>query len=455
MLFAASGLLAIFWEKGAGKENLLRPTQLVGAGLCFSIGLLWFYAAWKSLGDPLIDKMLEKELIGHVVGDAGKPIPGSRLPVPFLYLLSTFMPWGLVAVAGAVRLIRRPPDNEGARRFARYCLVVVGTGLLVLGLASHQRHLHLWPLVPCVALLAGWEMSQWQRLRQMAPQRLMLGLAGAAAVFFVVAGYYRSVALQDDPRVIDTMMAEQIAADIRGEVGSAFPLIHVRTPYAVQFYLGTMSQRVSTMQAAEALAGEASAFALVQGTDKIQDLAERPLFELRRWPMADRKDLVLISNHPRLEYTERMATYEEDLLVEMRNLHYYDRDGNRMAFWSKAPSGSLRIINKGPDTETREILIENVQKEEEIVLLTLEPGQEWSREINLQRQEGSPIRVALFSDCRGATRQLLDIGAQGIFTPADYVLVNGDFTFERRWHYDSYSQDSYVGRPGLSNRRQP
>lgn len=446
-LLSLGGLGAYWWEKRSGSQRPLRGSHAVGVALFLALALGWFLLAYHELGRSLIDKLIGRELVGHAVrSDKGKP-PLVEFYVPTLYYLTRYAPWSFLSLAAFWRVWRRPAMLDDERRFERFLFCYFFFGLVLFSLAPHHRADHLWPLIPAAALLTGREIALWWRHRP--KLHLYACLTAALALFLIIANVYLHRVRTIDEKILETGRVRDFAAFLRGEVGGAFPLMHVDSPFGLQFYLGTMHQNVSATNAAAALSGSGDAFAVVEDVEALRKklLPNRPLYDLVQWKIGKTSLLHVISNHPRLEYTPQMTTVVSPVRIEMTGLHLARTSGNTLVFWSRQPHGTLFLTNVTSQPQKIRVRVENLGVPYDRTL-RLEPSGSWNEDFGRERGPDKPLRVAQLADCRGAFAQLAALGRARAFAGIDYLFVNGDFVFEADWHYDIFlSQARRLGLP--------
>lgn len=190
LVFAAGGLLAALWQRREADCLPLRPAWRA-QGLGFTLFLLiaggWFALAVVTLGQPVIERMLERELVGHAIAnDKGTPLWQTFWRPP-LWHAAVLLPFSIPAVAAIIRLVRSPPPSPRRRRFLRFMVCWLAVGLAVLCLAPHKRMILALPLVLPATILAGAELGHWLRRwsvrRQLAAWTVaaVLALGGLAA----------------------------------------------------------------------------------------------------------------------------------------------------------------------------------------------------------------------------------------------------------------------------------
>jgi 4-amino-4-deoxy-L-arabinose transferase-like glycosyltransferase len=160
VLLAGAGLLSTFWPSDAPRSTLKRSTHLPRP-CSFSASHRWLVLlAYWQFGQPLIDKMLGKELLGHAITSGKKAWPGSHFYQPPLYYLGRAAPWSLLAYYALWRIYKHPSLDAVERHFERFLFCWFLVGLLLFSLAPHQRADLLWPIMPAGALVAGRELAR-------------------------------------------------------------------------------------------------------------------------------------------------------------------------------------------------------------------------------------------------------------------------------------------------------
>ncbi len=205
VVFAACGLAAMWW--GARPKTILAPQRwpihFLGALILLAITGGWFLLAYQQLGQPLIDRMLGRELIGHLVAnDHGKPIWKTFWQPPAWYL-GLFMPWSLLCIAAVVRLIRSPPAAPRRARFLRFMACWLGLGLLLLCIAPHKRMVLALPMLLPGAILAGAEAGRWLA-RWSLPRQLLLWCSLTVVIIGGLYWYHHHARDTDGDRIADS-----------------------------------------------------------------------------------------------------------------------------------------------------------------------------------------------------------------------------------------------------------
>lgn len=321
LLLAAGGLLAVFWERRSGERLPLRGSHWLGLALYLLIPGGWFVWAYREMGQPLIDTMLGKELIGAVVEDGSGRAPGGGFFNPPWNVFANFLPWSLFTAIGLWRVCRRPSPEARVRRFERFLACWFFFGLLPFCIAAHQNARLIYPLIPVAALLAGRELSCWfSGWKAVTVMRTAFATSLIALSFLVV--YHHGLSRRSR-FVRETLALKAIAGTIREKVGEQFPLTHMDDPYEIQFWLNTLRPSVSPAVAAGLLRGPAAAFIMVTDFPALQEAlgtnSPSPI-ELYRWTTSREEEVRMVSNHPRLEWTDHMATIVGPISLRMDNI---------------------------------------------------------------------------------------------------------------------------------------
>ena len=310
LVLGAAGLLAHFWEKRTRHETVLRGSHWLGVTLFLAICGGWFLLAYADMGQPLIDKLLGRELAGHAMGGEREMLFMGFYEPP-LSFLTNFAPWSLLAPIAFWRVWKRPAEDADERRFERFLVCWFVAGLLLFSIAAHQRGRLIFPLFPAASLLVGRELAYWLQCWS-APR--LLKVTGAFAAF--VLGFlllYHHVLLARSARFKTTMGIRSVANTMRASLGAQYPVVHVDTPFALQFYLNTAHPLASFDQAAAMLQGEKQVVVAVSDFDRLAgnlNTNQSVLHELTRWPSNDTPIVRVVSNHPFKVPSTRLAVEE-------------------------------------------------------------------------------------------------------------------------------------------------
>ena len=317
VLLASTGFLAVIWERWnarhAGSVELDAPPapfaeangrscfwlpHLAGLALFFLITVGWFWLAYRHSGQAFIDKVIGKELVGHMISDEHGTFGIGFVKAP-LYWLSRFLPWSLLAVVGLWRVVKHPVTDPAQRRFERFLFCWIVGGLLIFSLAKHQRGDLPLPLYAPAALLAGREIARWfhgwERTRLI--QR-SLAAAGVALALYTV---YLHIAFARTWEVRQSEQLESFARQLSRN-GALPPLLHVDDPYALQFHLNTMDRAVSFPTAAAALRSDEPRAVAVVDVSRLRDAVgdQNGLVEIGSCPGSrEGERVIILSNRPR------------------------------------------------------------------------------------------------------------------------------------------------------------
>ena len=266
LLLGSLGLLALAWErrwpgKASGQEadppHGLSGRALLGLPVYLLLVGGWFLWAWSDWGQPLIDRMIHRELVGHAVSSHDAPGGfGSQVWKAPLYFLGRTAPWGFVTVLALLRVFRRPDERPARRRAERFLACWLLGGVLIFSLASHQRGDLIWPVVLPGAILAAPEL---QRLAQGWPVWTRRWL-GPALVVLVLLGhlYYQGIARRSE----SSLRSRELAQAISQGPGAEFPVSYA-VKYATQVPLGLNRYLVSAEQYITALAERPAVYVAV------------------------------------------------------------------------------------------------------------------------------------------------------------------------------------------------
>lgn len=298
----AFGLLANFWERRAneGAARVGSGSQLPGIVLFFVITGGWFALAYAEMGQPLIDKMLGRELVRHAVeGSKGAGL-FSGFAEPTKAFLGIYAPWSVVALAGFWRIIRSPSSDAVQRRLERFLLLWFVLGLLLFSIAAHQRGRLIYPLVPGAALVAGLQMSRWTARLQ--PRTLLVATGSLAAVFLAGSFFYTHVLIAKSRRVQETIAMKALAERLERAGPGKIQLTHVRSPLSLQVWMNTRQPDATVTQAAALLAGTNAAFVVTKDAEAIRAATPTnvPIHEVFLWSTKG-SAVRILSNRPQLE----------------------------------------------------------------------------------------------------------------------------------------------------------
>ncbi len=299
LVLGGAGLLAHFWEKRARHESKLRGSHWLGLALFVAICGGWFFLAYQSMGQPFIEKLLGRELAAHATGSGMKEKMFLGFYEPTLAFVSNLAPWCAFALVAFWRVWKRPSEGADERRFERFLFCWFFAGLVLFSIAAHQRGRLVFPLLPAAALLAARELAWW--LRGWSTPRLFQTAGAFAAGVLAVLFLYHHVLQGHSTRVQATLGMRSVAAQVRATLGEQYPLVHVETPFALQFWLNTAHRLAPPGRAAALLQGPEPVVVAVADFPELENLlsTNRPvLHELARWPAQEPTLVRVISNRP-------------------------------------------------------------------------------------------------------------------------------------------------------------
>ena len=358
VVLGAAGLLAAVWEHRTGSPLRIRGNQAVGVLVFLVITGGWFGLAYGELGQPLIDKLIGRELIGHAVVSSEEFSPLGPLKPPIDFLLE-YAPWSLPALFAFWRVWKQPDGEVANRRFERFLVCGFFAGMIVFCLAGHHKGRLILPLIPFAALLAGRELARftqpWSN-RKVFQAALALAILSGIGVFVSTHVLHRR-----SSRVEETQDAQQMSRLIRERLGADAPLTHVDSPFAVQFHLNRVRPTVSFERAAGLLRGNALARVVVADFARLEKEAgpgAATLHEVLRWPETGEPRIRVVGNRPLTptHANQPAAMLLGPVLVEAESLQFGRlrlnyRRGTELNFRGEATEGRVRIANQGDSSQ--------------------------------------------------------------------------------------------------------
>ncbi len=347
VLIGLFGLLAALWEKRRGAAAPIRGSHAVGIALFCTIVLGWAVLAFIHAGQPLIDRMIGYELIGHLAGGSGHHKSfGRGLPRPTIHFLFRFMPWCVFALAGFWRVWFHPAVDIAVRRFERFLFCWFAVCMVLFTIAAKQRPDHLLPILPAAALLAGRELAQllgaWSVRRQL--------LALTAAVALILGGwtaYYHG--LRPGKQIIrDSVGLQHLAWRIQRELNDGPPLMHVDPPPMLQAYLNTMWPAVSYEVAADLLDSDQAAMVVARSPDRLRQAMRNPsrLIELMRWPEAGKPRVLVMANADPAVAPRKTVTVVGPLRLELTAARLTGSRLGVLMFEATEPDAKVTLANR-------------------------------------------------------------------------------------------------------------
>ena len=371
IVFAACGLLACLWERRRDKTVVLRGSHWLGLGVFLVVAGGWFYLSYQQLGQPVVDKLIGRELVGHVAASKKASLPGTLIWQPPLYYLSRSLPWSLLAYFGLWRVWKFAAPDAAERRFERFLFCWFLGGLLLLSLAPHQRADLLWPIMPAAALLAG---RQLDRLT-LGWRRPVLNAALTAVVFLMVAGYainYSILKSRSTP-VRQSVAVRDLAARMDALVGTEFPLTHLDDPSAFQMYLNTARPWVPAERAAALLRGPDAAFVALNNPTQLEAI-RRPedplLYTVLQDDSGSGLKTRIVGNRPKLVAAPSMAFAYGPLTVRLSGAGLVEATEHVLRASGTGPC-SITVANESTNAVPfRIILTQGAQTTDEQKLLS-------------------------------------------------------------------------------------
>jgi len=241
VLLAAGGAASVWWprrwEQGLARPVLAgSPWRAHGLGIVVLLAIAGGWLGWaiNAGGQPLVDRMIGRELIGHTLGTHSSPPPFSRPYLSTAYFFARFAPWTVLVGIALVRVVVRPSAEGVTRIVERFAWSWVVVGLVVLSIPGHQRGDLLLPVWPAGALLAGQQvqrlLERWEVGRRVnAGVAIVTVIAGVGAIW-----WWNSVGnlLKNEVRV--SIAAESLADRLR-TADPSLPVVFDRTAWDMQW----------------------------------------------------------------------------------------------------------------------------------------------------------------------------------------------------------------------------
>ena len=345
VLLAALGLVAVFWENRSGEPKPLRGSHLLGVSVFLVVSGGWFALAYWDVGWPLVDKMIRGELVQHAIGKRGQYEFGFHKPL--VDVIVSLIPWSLFIPLALWRVWSKPDSNAEVRSFERLLFCALAIGLFIFTIAGHHKGRLIFPLLPIAALLVGREIAD--RLAGAPPQRFLTSCGVAFVVMLGSFGIYHHLVRAKSSASVETRGYLQVAKMLRDTVGPEFPLTHVDEDFALQVSLNTRRQYAPLKAAAKLLQQQdAAAFVVVEDLPQLQkELAptgQKP-YELVKLLHKGEPYLTILSNHPRLEWTDRVAAQFDTLSVCIENARLVRSRQNELVLSSKSKNAKITVTN--------------------------------------------------------------------------------------------------------------
>lgn len=286
LLIAALPSLAMLWTRApvgaspaparAAASPRTSIDHAIGVAIFLALAGGWFALAWHTAGQPFIDKVIGRELVGHATRSIGGSGPFQEFYKPPLYFIAWFAPWSIAALAGLWTVFVRPSPDPRTRRFERALACWLLGGLAVFAVAPHQRPDLLFPLFAPAAILAGREIDGWLARSRLTP-RVSLALAVAAALaFLAVVGAQRHAVRADDQTVLATRRVQALAIAAAPLAQRGVPIVDVDASFGFQYFLGTHRRKISPADAAALLSAPAPVVVAVRDAGAVRALVADP-----------------------------------------------------------------------------------------------------------------------------------------------------------------------------------
>ncbi len=343
LVLAASGLLAVFWERRSGNRVPLRGSHFFGIVIFLLICGGWLLLAYNQLGQPLIAKMFGRELVGHLVQERERTL-GQGFWEPVWNTFTNFLPWSIVAPFAFWRVVKRPATNIDERQFERFLFCWVMASIILFSIAAHQRGRLAWPLVPAISLLIGRQLDQW--LARMTSRRV-LAMAGAlTALTLIGLTTYHHVLQRRSRAVQETLLMKSVAAELK-QLGPYFPLTYTDVHFAAQFFQNRLQFCTRLATAAELLRQNKPAFVLVARMEPLKKLlgTNTTVHELRRWPTKGDPQLWLVSNQPQLVAPAGFSVAAGPVTITLDEARIEHASWNEFVFSSTNTQAEAVVVN--------------------------------------------------------------------------------------------------------------
>jgi 4-amino-4-deoxy-L-arabinose transferase-like glycosyltransferase len=388
VLLGGLGLLAAIWERRTGYSAPVKGRHLPGVILYLVICGGWLALAYAAVGQPLIDIMLGRELVGQMVKSSRGPAPFVQFYLPTVIFLTRYAPWSLLAAVGFWQAFKRPSADPDARRMERFLTCWFLGGLIVFSCAAHQRPDLIFPLIPPAAILAGRVIAGLLAVRPRL-SRWIVPVGATAALMGIAFNYVYGV--RSRIRVQRTEAVKRIARTIKATGGTTFPLTYFhQSPYGLQFYLNTKELPIDGTWSARLLAGEPDVFIATSDLGAIRQALGKmraQLYVVDSWRGSKNEAVDIISNHSRLEWTDDMHWLAKPCLFHLINVDDVDTYADEFIFETKAPEATVTVKS----VVTKPIRVKDLNSGVEKVL---HPDEAWqlkfSRKLKLSVNSSGP-----------------------------------------------------------------
>ncbi len=231
LLVPALGLVARPWRDPGGRRGSIRA-HAAGAMCYILLAGGWFALAWMTAGEPFIEKVIGRELVGHAV-ESGKGAP----PVVhayktwgyYLWWYAPAAPLALLALLMRDRWLPAPDGDTGEAsehtRLVRTLAWWMLGGVVLFSLFPHQRADLLTPVWAPTAAIASCALLH--ALGAACRTRLRVALALAGVGLCVLTAYHRHVVVEGswyvrNARAIEALADRQPPATTRAYTGHSY-----------------------------------------------------------------------------------------------------------------------------------------------------------------------------------------------------------------------------------------
>jgi hypothetical protein len=378
LLLGSFGLLAIPWQSRAersgrnavadGDARALSPWWPAGLALYLALSGAWLLWAWLDWGQPLIERMIDRELVGHAVAayDSSGGF-ASQFWKPSLSLLWRTAPWCAFTILALVRVFRHPDPEAVHRRAERFLTCWLLAGLAVFSFGSHQRGDLIWPLVTPAALLAAREIlrraaswPQWARTR-LGPALLAVTMVSVVANQVVVGQPKKS------------LYAHALAQAIAAGPGRDFPLSY-DVKYSTLAHLGIHRYLAPRARYVAALAGDAAVYVAVEDPRAvIREVAAAGGHATEL--LATRSGWGIVGNRRYWEHGPSLRLLMGPVEILVEHADWQSMHGRQLRLVRAADGeATVVIVNNGPFREPFVVRVQGVKEE---LAIGLPPHTQW------------------------------------------------------------------------------
>ncbi|MCA9305519.1 MAG: glycosyltransferase family 39 protein [Phycisphaerales bacterium] len=327
IVLALAGLLFVRRARPQRSDLNKRrwPEHLTGIALFLALAAGWFIAAWLHEGQPFIDKVLGRELLGHVTGASKEHLDDSSavdallhwlvgLFKPTLYLVYHAAPWSIFALLGIVRTFRQPSQDPLRHPLERFCAGWLIVGLFIFSVVPHQRPDLLSPIWAPGAILAASFLASLAESWTVSRARIAAASVVFASLVFTVAVYHIA------PRRAEHMQRKD---EIRGafeqcrSLGIPTAMITpLDGPYLFTAFCNTLPPRITEDQAVQLLTGNAPAFVSTNRPDELIRRVRAHSDSRRAYAIVRTDQISVVSNTSEAAPTDSVAALHDALLLE-------------------------------------------------------------------------------------------------------------------------------------------